>query len=70
MSLEKKHLNPTIYFPSSLPNQKHSKKVFIPIFFPKFSIHPISPPNKHTLNDYSIQTNAKLKNKNKIAILS
>ena len=46
---EKKHLGPTIYFPSSPPNQTYSKKVFFPIFSPKFSIHPISPPNKHTL---------------------
>ena len=45
---EKKHLGPTIYFPSCLPNQIHSKKVYLPMFFSKFSIHPISPPNKHT----------------------
>ena len=36
-------------FSFSSPNQTHSKKVFISIFSPKFSIHPISPPNKHTL---------------------
>ena len=40
---------PTIYFPSSLSNQTHSKKVFIPIFFPKFFFHLTSPPNKYTL---------------------
>ena len=45
----RKHLDPTIYFPSFLPNQTHSKKVFLPIFSPKFSIHSILPPNKHTL---------------------
>ena len=44
----KKNLGPTIYFPSYLSNQIHSKKVYLPIFFPKFSIHLISPPNKHT----------------------
>ena len=33
----RKYLNPTIYFPSSPPNQTHSKKVFPPIFSPKFS---------------------------------
>ena len=43
-------LGPTIYFLSSPPNQTHSKKVFLPIFSPKFLIYPISPPNKHTLN--------------------
>ena len=26
------------------------QKSFLPIFSPKFSTHPISPPNKHTLN--------------------
>ena len=45
----RKRLNPIIYFPFSLSNQTHSKKVFLPIFFPKFSIHPISSLNKHTL---------------------
>ena len=35
----RKHLGPTIYFLSSPPNQTHSKKVFLPIFFPKF-FHP------------------------------
>ena len=30
------------------------KKVFIPIFSPKFSIHHILPPNKHTLRPYPI----------------
>ena len=47
--LEKKHSSSTIYFPSSPANQTHSKKVFIHIFSPNFSIHLISPPNKHTL---------------------
>ena len=47
---ERKHLDTIIYFPSSLPNQIYSKKVFIRIFFPKFSIHLISPSNKHTLS--------------------
>ena len=47
--LRRKHLDPPIYFPSSPPNQTHSKKVFLPIFFRKFSIHPISPLNKHIL---------------------
>ena len=46
----RKYLGLTIYFPSSLFNQTHFKKVFLPIFSPKFSIHPISPPNKHTLS--------------------
>ena len=46
---ERKYPGPTIYFPSSPSNQTHSKKVFLPIFSPKFSIHLISPPNKHTL---------------------
>ena len=46
----RKYLSLTIYFPSSLSNQTHFKKVFLPIFSPKFSIHPISPPNKHTLS--------------------
>ena len=44
---ERKHLGPIIYFPSSPPNQTHSKKIFLPIFSSKFSIHPISPRNKH-----------------------
>ena len=39
VGLERKHLSPTIYFPSSLSNQIYSKKVFLPIFSPKFSIH-------------------------------
>ena len=51
---ERKHLNPTIYFPSSPPNETHFKKVFFPIFSPKFFIHPISPPNKHNHNDESL----------------
>ena len=45
----RKHLDPTIYFSFFLPNQTHSKKVFLPIFFPKFSIYHVSSPNKHTL---------------------
>ena len=45
----RKHLDPIIYFPSTIPNQVHSKKVFLSIFSPKFSIHLISPLNKHTL---------------------
>ena len=47
----RKHLDLTIYFPSFLPNQTPSKKVFLPIFFPKFSIHLVSSPNKHTLKE-------------------
>ena len=47
--LGRKHSDPTIYFPFSLPNQTHSKKVFLSIFSPIFSIHLILPPNKHTL---------------------
>ena len=39
VGLERKHLSPIIYFPSSLSNQIYSKKVFLPIFSPKFSIH-------------------------------
>ena len=46
---KRKHLDPTIYFPSSSPNQTHSQKDFLPIFSTKFSIHLISPPNKHIL---------------------
>ena len=45
----RKYMGPTIYFPSSLPNQIQFKKVFLLIFSPKFYIHPISPPNKHNL---------------------
>ena len=45
----RKHLSPNIYFPSFSPNQTHSKRVFLPIFSPKFSVHSISPPNKYTL---------------------
>ena len=47
--LERKHSGSTIYFPSSPASETHSKKVFIHIFSPNFSIHLISPPNKHTL---------------------
>ena len=46
----RKHLDPTIYFPFSPLNQTYSKKIFLPIFSPKFFIYPISPPNKHTLS--------------------
>ena len=48
----REYLDSTIYFPFSLPNQSHSKKVFLPIFSPKFSLHLVSPLNKHTLNFY------------------
>ena len=35
---------------SFLPTQPNTlQKVFLPIFSPKFFIHPIPPPNKHTL---------------------
>ena len=47
VGLGRKYLGPIIYFLSSPPNQTHSKKVFLSIFSPKFSIHHISPPNKH-----------------------
>ena len=40
----------TIYFPSFLSNQTHSKKVFLLIFSSKFSTHPISPQNKYNLS--------------------
>ena len=50
---ERKHMSSTIYFPSSPPNQTHSKKVFLLIFSPKFSIHPISLSNKYTLKLHS-----------------
>ena len=37
---------------SFIPTQLFTlKKVFLPIFSPKFFIYPISPPNKHTLSD-------------------
>ena len=49
MSSGRKHLDPTIYFSSFSPNQIYSKKNFLPIFSPKFSIQPISPSNKYTL---------------------
>ena len=57
VGLGRKHLGPTIYFSSSPPNQTYSKKNFIPIFSPKFSIHHVSLPNKHTLKlqPYSLQ---------------
>ena len=54
MGQKEKHLSSTIYFPSSPLNQTHSKKVFLPIFSSKFSIIPISLPNKHTLRDFGI----------------
>ena len=46
---QRKHMGPTIYFPSFPPNQTHSKKVFFPIFPSKIFIHSVSPPSKHTL---------------------
>ena len=49
VSLQRKHSSSTFYFFFSPPKQTHSKKVFLPIFFSKFSIHLILPPNKHTL---------------------
>ena len=36
IDLERKHQNPTIYFPFFLPNQTHSKLIFLPIFSSKF----------------------------------
>ena len=45
----KKHLDPSIYFPSFYPT-KHIQKSFSSHFSSKFSIHSISPPNKHTLS--------------------
>ena len=53
VSPRRKHPSPIISFPFSPPNQTHSKKVFIHIFSPKFSIHPILPPNKLTLEIFS-----------------
>ena len=50
VGLKRKHLDSTIYFPSSPPNQTHSKKIFLPIFSPKLSIYLISPSNKQTLS--------------------
>ena len=47
---KRKHLNLTIYFSSFSPNQTHFKKVFIPIFSPKFFIHSTSPLNKYNLS--------------------
>ena len=55
VGLERIHLDTTIYFPSSLPNQIYSKKVFILIFFPKFSIHFVSPSNTPLVKQYVIQ---------------
>ena len=44
-----KTLEPQHLF-SFLPTQLNTlQKVFLPIFSSKFSIHPISPPNKHTV---------------------
>ena len=54
VSLDKKHLDPIIYFIFSPHNQTNSKKVSLPIFSSKFSIHPIPPPNKHTLSSFFI----------------
>ena len=39
--------SPHSVFPPS--NQTPTKKVFLPVFSQKFSIHPISSPNKHTV---------------------
>ena len=50
VGLNRKYLSPIIYFLSFPSNQMHSKKVFLPIFSPKLSIHRISSPNKHALN--------------------
>ena len=50
VDLRRKHIGPIIYFSFSLSNQTYSKKKFLLIFFSKFSIHHISPPNKHTLD--------------------
>ena len=50
MGLERKHLSLTNFFPSPSSNQTPTKNVFFLIFFPKFSIHPISLPNKHTVS--------------------
>ena len=36
VDLGKKHLGPTIYFPSSPPNQIHSKKIFFPFSLQNF----------------------------------
>jgi len=49
MGLGRKHMgSPFISLPPYLT--KHTqKKNFLPIFSPKFSIHPILSPNKHTL---------------------
>ena len=35
----RKYMGLTIYSPSFPPNQIHSKKVFLPIFFPKFFVY-------------------------------
>ena len=51
---------------SFLPTQLNIlQQAFFPIFSPKFSIHPISPPNKHTLKDtvYQIQVSSYSKQK-------
>ena len=39
MGQKRKHLSPTIYFPSSSSNQTHSKKVFLLSFFSKAFHH-------------------------------
>ena len=55
VDLGRKHLGPTIYFLLSPPNQTHSKKVFLSIFSLKFSICPISLPNKHNIKDMFLE---------------
>ena len=49
MGPERKYLSPTIYFPSFPPNQTHSEKFFFLFSLQCYTIHPIPPPNKHTL---------------------
>ena len=49
VGLRRKYLDSTIYYPFFLSNQTHSKKVFLAIFSPKFSIHFVSPRNKYTI---------------------
>ena len=55
VGLGRKYPSPTIYFLSSPSNQIYFKKVFLPIFSPKFFIYSISSPNKHTLSVVSKQ---------------
>ena len=52
VSLERKHLCSTNFFPSPSSNQTLTKKIFFPIFSPKFFIHPILSPNKHILSPF------------------